>query len=190
MAEISGAAKTVLWRTGILFLWIVLAVMGSVLYGLINDQITVTISPEYYSVFKRRQFAPVLGPMGLADASPRMLAMFVGALATWWYGLFLGIMLGISSMVGRFAPLPTRRYIGAIGSVMAATFGISLLFAAVAYMVEPLVKPDALHWPFLTGIKEVRRAFTIGWWHNGSYLGALVAAIKASLRVQRQRRLA
>ena len=58
----------------------------------------------------------------------------------------------------------------------------------MAYFIEPLIKPDAGHWPFLAGIKHVRSAFAVGWWHNGAYLGALVATVMAGYRVQKQRR--
>ena len=169
--------------------WIGIAVLAAMLYGIANDQITVTISPEYFSVFKREQFAPILEQVGLLDAPTRAQALVVGVASTWWYGLFLGIVLGFSSMAGRYAPLPTRRYVSALAWVMAATLGASVLFGATAYVAEPFVRPDATHWPFLAGIRDVRRAFAVCWWHNGAYLGALVATIAAGLRVQKQRRL-
>jgi hypothetical protein len=170
-------------------MWIGIAVVAAVLYGLINDQITITISAEYFATFKRDQFAPVLQQVGLLGAPTRIQAVIIGALAAWWYGLFLGIVLGISSVVGHHAPLSTRRYVRAIGGVMAITFCISVLFGGAAYITEPLVRPDAAHWPFLGGIRDVRRAYAVGWWHNGAYLGALAATILASFWAQRQRRL-
>jgi hypothetical protein len=170
-------------------MWIGIAIVCAVLYGIINDQITTTISPEYFSVFKRRQFGPVLEQVGLLDAPVRIQAILVGTLATWWYGLFLGIMLGISSMVGRYAPLTTRRYIHAVGGVMVFTFAISVFFGLVAYLFEPSIQPNTTDWPFLAGIRNVRSAFAIGWWHNGSYLGALIATIGASFWAQKQRML-
>lgn len=183
------ALRTLAARAAILLMWIGIAVAGAAIYGVINDQITATISPEYYAVFKRQQFAPVLEHIGLMDAPMRLQAVAIGALATWWYGLFLGIMLGISGIVGRYAPLSTRRYVLAVGGVMAITFGVSILFGAVAYLTEPLTRPDAAHWPFLTGIRDIRRAYAVGWWHNGAYLGALVTTILASFSVQKRRRL-
>jgi len=45
--------KTALTRLGTALIWTGLATLTSVLYGVVNDQITVTLSPEYFSVFKR-----------------------------------------------------------------------------------------------------------------------------------------
>ena len=181
--------KVVLMRYGTFPAWICIAVLAAALYGIANDQITVTISPEYFSVFKREQFALLLEQVCLLDAPTRSQALVVGIAATWWYGLFLGIVLGFSGMVGQYAPLSTSRYVSALAWVMATTLGASVFFGATAYLVEPLIRPDASHWPFLTGIHDVRPAFAVCWWHNGAYLGAFVATIAAGLRAQKQRRL-
>lgn len=173
-----------------LLLWISIAVLSSAIYGLVNDQITVTISPEYYSVFKHHQFGVALERFGIASSSARLQAMAVGVLATWWYGVFLGVMLSISSMVGRYKPLSTRRYVQALLWVIAATLGASVVFGVVAYVAEPLVRPTPENWPFLSGIVGIRRAFAVCWWHNGAYLGAFIASVAASFHAQRQRTLA
>jgi len=176
-------------RIPTLMLWIALAVLAAVAYGIVNDQITATISPDYFSVFKRAQFAPVLEHTGMTDSPTRVQALVVGAMSTWWYGLFLGIVLGISGMVGRGTPLSTRRYLVALARVLAMTLGVSVVCGTVAYLAEPSIKPGPTHWPFLAGIRDVRGAFAVGWWHNGAYVGALVATVIESLRVQYQRRL-
>lgn len=173
----------------IMIMWISLAVICAVLFGIFNDQITVTISPEYYSVFKHEQFALVLEQFGLIDAPTRVQAVVIGTVATWWYGLFLGIVLGICGMIGRCSPISTRGYLRAVAWVMLVTLGISFASGTIAFILEPAIKPDVVHWPFLTGIQNTRAAFAVGWWHNGAYLGALVATTMASLRVQKQRRV-
>jgi hypothetical protein len=71
---------------------------------------------------------------------------------------------------------------------MLITFCASVLFGGAAYAMEPLIKPGTDDWPFLTGIQHVRRAFAVGWWHNGAYLGALPAAVMASFWAQKVRR--
>jgi hypothetical protein len=70
---------------------------------------------------------------------------------------------------------------------MLVTLASSVLAGGAAYLAEPLIRPDAQHWPFLAGIEDVRRAFAVGWWHNGAYLGALVATVVESFRVQKCR---
>ena len=66
--------------------WIALAILFATLYGVVNDQITLTFSPEYFTVFKKGQFWFPLMQAGLIDAPVRSQAVLVGALATWWFG--------------------------------------------------------------------------------------------------------
>ena len=180
--------NTLAKRFGVALGWIGLAIVAASLYGIVNDQITVTISPEYFSVFKRRQFTPVLKRTGLMYASPRIQTLLIGTLATWWFGLFLGIILSVSGMVGRYPPLSTRDYLRVVAGIMLFTLGLSCLFGIVAYIAAPILKPDVVHWHFLRKIHAVRPAFAIGWWHNGAYLGSFVATLGAGLWAQRQRR--
>jgi hypothetical protein len=170
-----------------LLLWLGVSVLGATLYGILNDQITVTLSPEYFSVFKCRQFAPVLEWTGLLNAPVRVQAILVGTLSTCWFGLFLAIVLSISSMAGRHPPLPTSDYVRAVLGIMLFTLCVSLLLGGVAYVAEPILTPDAAHWPFLKGIQEVRCAFAVGGWHNGAYLGGFMGTMLAGLWAQRRR---
>ena len=69
------------------------------LYGVINDQITFSISSEYYTKFKFIQF-------NLANENnidkikfPRIFVAIVGFLATWWFGLVLGFILGLFNLI-------------------------------------------------------------------------------------------
>ena len=162
--------------------------MGATLYGILNDQITVTLSPEYFSVFKRAHFADVLSYVGWLHAPTRLQAVLVGTLATWWFGLFLGIALGIGSLLGRRPPLSTRDYLRAVAGIMAFTLALSMAFGLIAYLVEPAVHPTPDNWPFLEGIDSVRPAFAIGFWHDGAYLGGLLGTFIACFWAQGKRK--
>ena len=52
-------------------------------YGIVHDQITYSISPEYYTKLKFSQFA--YADFGLGD---RFFAAIIGFLASWWFGFF------------------------------------------------------------------------------------------------------
>lgn len=167
----------------------VLAAMLAAVYGVVNDQITVTLSPEYFSVFKRQQFSDALRAFDLADAPTRVQAVLVGVLATWWFGLLLGAVLGAVGTLGRRPPLHTREFLRVVVGVMAFTVVLSVLFGAVAYATEPAVRPDADQWPFLEGISHVRGAFSMGWWHDGAYLGGVLGTMLACFWTRRRRRV-
>jgi hypothetical protein len=76
------------------FRWLAIAVGADILYRVLNDQITVTLSPEYFpeyfSVFKRRQFGLLLEAVGWYEAPVRS-AFAVGA---WHDGAYLGGPVG------------------------------------------------------------------------------------------------
>ncbi len=173
--------------TARLLLWQWLAVLSAVLYGILNDQITLTISPEYFTVFKRQQFGPLLQAFGLEHAPVRVEALVVGTAATWWFGCFLGMILGVVSTAGRAPRASTKVYLKAIGWVMLVTAQMSLLCGLIAYGAEPLAQPNSERWPFLTGILDIRPAFAVGWWHNGAYAGALLGTLFACRRVHNMR---
>lgn len=172
---------------GRILAWLFIAILSAVLYGVVNDQITLTLSPEYFTVFKRSEFYPLLQALGLEDAPVRIEALVVGTAATWWFGGILGIVLSLTGNAGRSQRLSTRAYVGAIGMVMCVTVVVSVISGLIAYIAEPWVNPSVTEWPFLDGITAIRPAFAVGWWHNGAYAGALAGTIWACLRVRRQR---
>src|SRR5277367_3085254 len=72
---------------------VLLCIAASVAYGLVHDQITIRICPEYFTV---------LHPQILPHDTPlTLLALAWGVIATWWVGAILGILLGLCSCCGR-----------------------------------------------------------------------------------------
>jgi hypothetical protein len=144
----------------------------------VNNQITVTISPEYFSVFKRHMFWWLVGPMVEAGEPLRLQASAVGVAASWWFGLFLAIILCPFAALGGRTPLGTTAFLRAILIVMAITLGTSIIFGVLAYVIVP----HPVYGPgneFLYCIRDTHRAFAVGWWHNGAYLGVLIGTIVA-----------
>jgi hypothetical protein len=173
--------------------WIDLAMLVGALYGILNDQITVTLAPEYFSVFKRQQFRPLLEAIGWTGAPARLQAIPIGAAATWWFGLILGMLVSLVGTVGRWPRLTTRGFVRAVGTVMATAAAMSLLCGAVAYLVEPLIpiasgQEHRLFESVFGPIHEWRRFFAVGWWHNGAYLGGMLGTMVACARVWKWRR--
>ena len=174
--------------------WVPLAIVAATVYGIANDQITVSLSPEYFSVFKREQFGDLLEAAGLAGAPTRVQAILIGAAATWWFGMLLGIMVGVAGVVGRRPRLTTRAFVRAVGLVMLVAAGTSLAFGVWGYAHGPVRhaldsgRIDAV-WPFLMGIQDTRHAFAVGFWHDGAYLGGLIGTILACVRVRKWRML-
>jgi hypothetical protein len=70
---------------------VLMSVVASILYGVAHDQVTARICVEYFTVGH---------PPLFATDSPTMLALGWGILATWWYGLLLGLPLAGAARVG------------------------------------------------------------------------------------------
>lgn len=75
---------------------IFLCVGAAIAYGIVNDQITIRISQEYFTI----AHPPIFG-----EQPPTTLAILWGVAGTWWIGLFFGIVLALSATMG---PKPVR----------------------------------------------------------------------------------
>jgi hypothetical protein len=70
---------------------ILLCVAAAIAYGVAHDQITARVCLEYFTV---------LHPPVFATQSPTALAFGWGVIATWWVGLFLGLLLALAARAG------------------------------------------------------------------------------------------
>jgi ABC-type antimicrobial peptide transport system permease subunit len=82
----------------VFLLIIVLAPLIGGIYGILHDQFTYTISPEYYTKFKFYQFGLAYTGNEAIFPNPRVQVCIVGFRATWWMGLPIGIILGITGL--------------------------------------------------------------------------------------------
>ncbi|HEY6172439.1 MAG TPA: hypothetical protein VIX80_09295, partial [Candidatus Kapabacteria bacterium] len=69
------------------------------MYGIIHDQLTYSISPEYYTKFKFFQFGLLDSGKEAQFSNPRIQVSVVGFMATWWMGLPVGLILGLVGLI-------------------------------------------------------------------------------------------
>lgn len=135
-------------------------------YGVIHDQLTFSISREYFSQFKFVQFAwadprPALGERGFVAV--------IGILASWWVGAFAGWFLGRIAIWRTGEPLPISQGLQAFARIF--VWAVSLGFLA------GILAPSS-------GTPEIAIAFNrVGQIHNFGYLGAAIGLIHAIVRV-------
>ena len=98
---------------------VTLAMLLAGLYGMAHNQISYTVSPEYFTKFKFWQF-------GFTDPRlpERVRASLVGFLASWWMGLPVGLLVG---GVGFIHPGHRRMLRVSLWSLL-VTIGFTLLF--------------------------------------------------------------
>ena len=149
-------------------------------YGALHDQISYTISPEYFTKLKFRQFS-------YADFGwpPRLFAAEVGFLATWWVGLLAGWFVaraGLAEMpVGRRWPCTLQSF--AICLAVAPVAG--LIGAALGVMKT--VDGDLSGWHYwrqVLGIEDLRAFVIVAYLHAAGYLGALPGLVLAIVHVR------
>ncbi len=153
-------------------------------YGIVHDQVTFTLSPEYFTRFKFQQFADV-NP-GLGD---RAFVAIIGVLATWWVGLIGGYILARTAVRRDGTRLPTRQVLLAFGIML----GGSLLCALAGYAYAAAQSADAIEqawewWRIHHGVQDLPAFAKVGCIHNGSYLGGALGLIAGIVWLWREKR--
>lgn len=152
-------------------------------YGIINDQITSTISWEYF--YYGKELCLVLGPQTPPDrAAMRWEAAKVGIKATWSVGLILGALLLVANNPSRSRPqLSFRRLFSFVPAVFifAALMAVALGFAGSL---------GGLNWcsddfRMLAQTNLFRPSHFMAAWgaHLGGYIGGIVGGAVAVWRV-------
>lgn len=143
-----------------------MTVLACVVYGIVHDQITARICVEYFTI----GHAPIFG-----TKDPTLLGIGWGVVATWWFGVLLGIPLAVAGRAGirrqRTCSSLVRPMIVLLvctGCLAALAGCVGFVAATNGWVVMPQFLADRVpaekHIPFLIDL----------WIHNASYLGGAV----------------
>ena len=143
------------------------AVLGG-LYGVLHDQITYSISEEYFTRNKFDQFSYAKPPMD----SPRVFAGIIGFLATWWVGALVAWVLARISLA-REGEMASP---GRLARSFAIVFAVSIAAALSGFLYSLWRKSTgyatAWHdWMDDLGVVDREAFMSVGYIHNASYLG-------------------
>lgn len=157
-----------------LHLLVIIAALLGGMYGIIHDQFTYTISPEYYTKFKFYQF-------GLMDVgneaifpNPRFQVSIVGFLATWWMGLLIGFILGLFGLAHNGSKHMFWVTLKAIMITMLVTIVIGLI--GLAYGKIFLINKELGLW-FPENLLDKNSFIMVGSMHNFGYLGGFIGLV-------------
>lgn len=168
-----------------LILIIAIAPIIAGLYGIFHDQLTYTISPEYYTKFKFYQF----GLMDLGNEAvfpnPRIEVSAVGFMATWWMGPPIGLILGLVGLVHKDNKQMFRATLKAILVTVAVAFTTGLI--GLAYGKIYLAHTD-VNWWLPDNLIDTKNFIAVGSMHNFSYLGGLTGLIAGTIYSVSQKR--
>lgn len=151
---------------------LVLAALVAAIYGMLHNQISYTFSQEYFTKFKFEQFG-----IPWAYDKPRLGAAYVGALATWWMGILLFLILGLFGFLFK-SPKQMAISLGKsflVVIVVALITGILGLVYGYFEVTEQtineyvqLVRP---------GVLDPIQFIRVAYMHDASYLGGLLGLI-------------
>ncbi len=160
-------------KTLAFLLLLLVAIVLSGLYGIVHDQLTYTIAPEYYTKFKFLQFRLVDSPW-----PERVRAGMVGFLATWWMGILIGLTVGLAGFMQRDWRRMLVVTLQAYGVVVVVTAAVGLLGLAYGYYQTAAIDRGAyLGWVVPPDIVDLRSYLCVGYMHNASYLGGVIAIV-------------
>jgi hypothetical protein len=164
-----------------------IAAFGAVLagcYGALHDQISYTISPEYFTKVKFEQFR-------YADFGwpPRVMVSEVGFLASWWVGMIGGWIL---ARVG-LDQLPENIRTKCIAVAFSLVFITALFFGIVGTLIGYFESRSQdlsgwLHWQLELHLTDLPSFIIVVYLHWASYLGALFGVILAVIFVRQRLR--
>lgn len=163
-----------------------LCIAAAILYGLIHDQITIRLCPEYFTVAHAKI---------IESDSLTLIALAWAVVATWWMGAALGLFLAVASRAGSEPRLGVRDVVRPVAVVLGVMACSALVAGVVGYVLASqdrigLVGELAANVP-----AERHDRFMAAWWvHQASYTtGALggIGVIVWTLvrRVQLSRKL-
>lgn len=162
----------ILQKLGIYLLMLVLAAVVAGIYGMLHDQISYTFSNEYFTQFKFKQFG-----IPWANETPRLGAAYVGALATWWVGILVFIILGLFGFMfhspRQMAVNLSKSFLIVIGvALLTGIGGLALGY----YQVNEQTVSQYMHW-VTPGVTDPIQFVRVGFMHNASYLGGLTGLL-------------
>jgi hypothetical protein len=158
---------------------VVLGVVAACVYGVAQDQLTVRLSLEYFTVAH---------PKLVDSQAPGHLALAWGVAATWWLGAGLGVVLAVAARAGGRPPRDAASLLRPIALLLVATaIGASALGAAGWWGARS--GSLRLRDPYAAEIPAARHARFFGAWGAtaGSYATGTLGALGLGVAVWRDR---
>jgi hypothetical protein len=158
------------------------AIVIAGIYGVVHDQVTYTISNEYYTKFKFIQFELVEEVPEAKLDSPRLGVAVVGFLATFWVGFWVGLILGVIGLMQSTwrKMLTVTFYALSIVFVIAVAVGIIGCIYGW-YILGNRERSQFPDWFIPDNLQDFRGFITVGSIHNFSYLGGAIGTVIAAI---------
>lgn len=158
-------------RLGILVLYLLLAIVAAGLFGAVHDQISYSVSPEYFTRFKFLQFHLSDSPL-----PERLRVALVGVMASWWMGIPLGLFAGMAGLIQRSAAQMLRALLWSLPALVGFTLAVALIGLLYGVIQTRNFDMNAYAgWYIPRALENPRRFLCAGYMHNAAYIGGALA---------------
>jgi len=148
-------------------------------YGALHNQISYSVSPEYFTKFKFHQF-------GMIHFQDRLGASFVGWAAAWWMGIVIGIILIPLGLIIQGASTYFWVMLRVFGIVVLTTLLVGLVaLAAAHFFIDANAAGEISRYG--NEIENDVAFARAGCMHNFSYLGGLLGILTGGAYIVRCR---
>ena len=149
-------------------LLVLIGILAASVYGALHNQISYTVSPEYFTRFKFEQF-------GIINFPQRLGASAVGVFASWWMGLIIGLILASVALIQKDARTMFKSILQSYAIVAGVALASGLIGLAYGVMHLSKLPPSEFSNWYIPDSLQNRAAFILaGSMHNFSYLGGVV----------------
>jgi len=158
------------------------ALVGGI-YGILHDQVTYSISPEYFTKLKFNQFH--YANFGFPT---RILVSEIGFLATWWVGFLSAWFMARIAVPVWPLQIAFQRCLRGFLIIFVSGFTA----AAIGYFLGLLHSPDYSYWVDFCnslGVSDIPNFVRVAYIHNASYIGGLLGLIFAILYLLRLKKI-
>lgn len=169
LAAVGGLMVFWMFRPDPLRRMLQIGIAAEVVYAMLQDQISVRMCPEYFTVAH---------PRIEAITDPTLLGLARGFLGAWWGGALIGAITGFSARLGRWPKLNPQDLLRPIVWLLVFQAGATAAAGWIATyeVTEPgftIIEPLASHIP------ETRHnaCFIVSRMHQGTYLSAIVGGV-------------
>ncbi|MBD2716622.1 hypothetical protein IC231_16365 [Hymenobacter sp. BT646] len=168
-------------KLGICIGLVCLTTLSAGIYGMVHDQVTYTISAEYFTKFKYEQFG--FEPGGFGGHRPTVA--IIGFLATWWFGLFIGSVFGVLGLVF----IERARLVSVILRAVRLAFALTAIagIAGFLYGRFSLIHTGVTWW-LPENLMDKAAFITVGSIHNFGYAGGLLGLLSGTLYIVANRK--
>lgn len=154
-----------------ILVYLLLTIVAAGLFGAIHDQISYTVSPEYYTQFKFNQFN-----LHNTAIPERIRAAEVGFLASWWMGIPLGLLTCLAGFIHRTPAQMRRALLWSLLVIIIFVLAVSLGGLAYGFIKTAHIYAGNYNNGYVPpGVINIRKFLSVAQMHEAAYFGGALS---------------